>query len=167
MGFVLKNRFDSTQAYENLSAVKKAMTKTILTICLATSFGLGLTTALAADKGKPSIDVSKLPPASSKTDVTFAQDIKPIFEKSCVGCHGPEKAKGKLRLDSLPATLKGGEDGKVVEPKDSANSALIHNVAHLGDPDDYMPPPKNKGNIPPLTPEQIGLIRAWIDQGAK
>ena len=122
---------------------------------------------LGAEKEKNSIDASKLPPVADKKDVTYSQDIKPIFEKSCVSCHGPEKAKGKLRLDSLAATLKGGEDGKVVEPGNSAGSVLVHNIAHLGDPDDYMPPPKNKAGIPPLTSQQIGLIRAWIEQGAK
>ena len=100
-------------------------------------------------------------------DVTYVKDIKPMFDKSCINCHGPDKQKGKLRLDSLPAALKGGQDGKVIEPGDSAKSVLVHNVAHLGDEDDYMPPPDNKDKIPPLTKEQIGLIRAWIDQGAK
>src|SRR5439155_2414267 len=88
-----------------------------------------------------------------------------IFDKSCIKCHGSEKQKGKLRLDSLEATLKGGQDGKVVEPGKSAESILVHNVAHLGDEDDFMPPPDNKDKIPPLTKDQIGLIRAWIDQG--
>lgn len=140
------------------------MMKRLPLLCLVASLGL---TTLAAEKGKTSVDVSKLPPASDRKDLSFAQDIKPIFDKSCIGCHGPEKSKGKLRLDTLQAVLKGGEDGKVVEAGNSAGSVLIHNVAHLGDPDDYMPPPKNKAGIPPLTPEQIGLVRAWIDQGAK
>jgi len=84
-----------------------------------------------------------------------------------VKCHGAEKPKGKLRLDSLEGILKGGEDGKVVSPGKSTESLLVQNIAHLGDPDDYMPPPKNKAGIQPLTKEEIGLIRAWIDQGAK
>ena len=126
----------------------------------------GFLSALAADK-KPSIDASKLPPASDKTGVTYAADIKPIFEKSCLKCHGAEKQKGKLRLDSLPAVLKGGQDGKVVEVGKSAESIIVHNVAHVGDEDMWMPPPDNKDKIPPLTKDQIGLIRAWIDQGAK
>jgi mono/diheme cytochrome c family protein len=145
------------------------MTKRLLIAGLLASLTLSVLTGQAADsfKLKGSIDASKLPAPADKKGVTFAADIKPIFEKSCVSCHGPEKAKGKLRLDSLEAALKGGEDGKVVEPGHSAESPLVHNIAHLGDPDDYMPPPKNKGNIPPLTTEQIALIRAWIDQGAK
>lgn len=119
----------------------------------------------AADKEK--VDTSKLPPASTKSGVTFESDIKPIFSKSCTGCHGTEKQKGKLRLDTLEGALKGSENGKVIEPGNSADSILVHCVAHIGDEDDFMPPPDNKAKIPPLTKEQIGLIRAWIDQGAK
>ena len=141
------------------------MTRTILTVCVSVSFALGLVSAQAADKKV--VDLSKFPPASDKTGVTYATDIKPILEKSCTTCHGAEKHKGRLRLDGLEAVLKGGEDGKVVVPGNSAESMLVHNIAHAGDPEAYMPPPKNKANILPLTKEQIGLIRAWIDQGAK
>jgi hypothetical protein len=63
--------------------------------------------------------------------------------------------------------LKGGADGKVVDPGNSAKSLLVINVAHLGHEDGFMPPPNNKMKIQPLTAEQIGVIRAWIDQGAK
>jgi hypothetical protein len=141
--------------------------------CIAAFFcALGLigASALADDKKEsPAIDASKLPPPSAKTGVTYAVDIKPIFEPSCFPCHGPKtpKPKGGLRLDSLEATLKGGDDGAAVVPGNSVKSPLVANVAHLGDEDDFMPPPKNRGHIGPLTPEQIGLIRAWIDQGAK
>jgi hypothetical protein len=129
---------------------------------------LALISAKAADKKGPvKIDASKLPPAASKQGVTYATDIKPIFDNSCIKCHGSQKQKGKLRLDSLEAVLKGGEAGKVVEPGSSTTSILIANVAHLGDEDEWMPPPDNKDKIPALTKEQIGLIRAWIDQGAK
>jgi hypothetical protein len=112
------------------------------------------------------VDTSKLPPPSSKKDVTFEKDIKPLFDKSCVECHGPEKPKGKLRLDTLAATLKGGVDGKVLEPGKSADSFLVANIAFLGNEDDFMPPPKDT-KYPRLTAEEVGLVRAWIDQGAK
>jgi hypothetical protein len=134
-------------------------------ICAGTMVVLSLLSAQGAEK--KAVDVTKIPPPSDKTGVTYATDIKPLFEKSCVKCHGAEKPKGRLRLDSLEGALKGGEDGKVVLPGDGAGSMLVQNVAHAGDPDDYMPPPRNKANIGPLTKEQIGLIRAWIDQGAK
>ncbi len=141
----------------------------LATVCVAAvcAFGLLSTHGAEHEKHKAPVDLSKLPPPASRQDVTYAADIKPMVEKSCVECHGAKRAKGKLRLDSLEGVLKGGEDGKVVQPGHSAQSMLVQNVAHAGDPDDYMPPPKNKAGIPPLTPEQIGLIRAWIDQGAK
>ncbi len=109
------------------------------------------------------VDVSKLPPASAKKDVTYAKDIKPIFEKSCFKCHGEMKQKAKLRVDSLEAVLKGGENAPNVVKGNSAKSTLVHAVARLN-ADDAMPP-DGKGD--PLTKEQIGLIRSWIDQGAK
>jgi mono/diheme cytochrome c family protein len=130
----------------------------LTTIALTATFGLALAAA----------DIAQLPPASTKTGVTYATDIKPIFDQSCVKCHSGDKPKAKLKLDSLENALKGGTDGKVITPGDSAKSPLVLNVAHLSkDKDSWMPPPHNKANIGPLTPEQIGLIRAWIDQGAK
>jgi len=141
------------------------MIKRPLFLCCGIAIASSLLTGLAADK--KAVDVSKIPPAADKKGVTYEADIKPIFEKSCIKCHGAEKQKGKLRLDSLAATLKGGEDGKVIEVGESAKSMLVQNIAHVGDEDMFMPPPDNKDKIPPLTKEQIGLIRAWIDQGAK
>jgi len=128
--------------------------------------GLGVF-ALAFSAAAKDIDESKLPSASTQKGVTYTKHIKPIFDKSCIKCHGAEKAKAKLRLDSLEGALKGGADGKVIETGKSAKSLLVHNVSRIGDEDDWMPPKDNKANIPALTKEQVGLIRAWIDQGAK
>lgn len=113
--------------------------------------------------GAADVDTAKLPPASDKKGVSYAKDIKPVLEKSCVKCHGAEKAKGKLRFDSLEAALKGSEHGKVIEVGNSAKSGLVHAVARLNE--DEAMPPEGKGN--PLTKEQVSLVRAWIDQGAK
>lgn len=140
-----------------------------LILILVSGCALAAACAFADDKPKTAIDPSQLPPASTKQGVTYAADIQPIFAKSCYPCHSAKtpKPKGKLKLDTLKAVLKGGEDGPALVPGDSAKSDMVAMVSHLGDPDDYMPPPKNKGHIEPLTKEQIGLIRAWIDQGAK
>lgn len=109
-----------------------------------------------------------LPPASTKTGVTYTTDIKPIFDTSCIKCHSGDKPKAHLKLDTLENALKGSKDGKVITAGDSANSFMVKCLAHVtSDHDSWMPPPHNKANIGPLTPEQIGLIRAWIDQGAK
>lgn len=128
---------------------------------LAAVFGFAF--AVPADDTIPA--TKTLPPVSTKTGVTYATDIKPIFDAACVKCHdGTKKPRAGLALDTLEGTLKGSKDGKVVTVGDSAHSDLVLSVAHMGDPDTFMP----KGrNAKPLTPEQIGLIRAWIDQGAK
>ena len=125
-------------------------------------FSLSLLAAVAVVQAAD-VDVSKLPPASTKKDLTYAKDIKPIFEKSCFKCHGAEKQKGKLRLDSLGAATKGGEDGPDIVAGDSAKSKLVHSVARLNE--DEAMPPADKGK--PLSKDEVGLIRAWIDQGAK
>jgi hypothetical protein len=130
-----------------------------LPILLSLTLSLACPIAISAAEA----DVLKLPPPLNKKDVTYAKDVKTLFEKACFKCHGPEKQKGKLRLDSLEAARKGSENGKVVVPGDSAKSPLVIAVARLKE-DEAMPP---KDKAPPLTKEQVGLIRAWIDQGAK
>ncbi len=140
------------------------MKNKILCLAVASAFALTLATVTAEDKN---FDPSKLPAASTQSGVTYEKDIKPILEKSCVKCHSGEKAKAKLHLDSLEGAIKGGKEGPDIIPGKSGQSPLVYAVAHVGDEDDFMPPPKNKANIGPLTAEQVGLIRAWIDQGAK
>ena len=138
------------------------------------------------------IDLSKLPPASTRQGVTYQEDIRPLFEASCVRCHSGQRPKARLRLDSLAGVLKGSKDGKVVVPGNSQKSKLVVAVARI-DKDSAMPPkPKKhhpskapahgegaanggtnqthrpKGPPPkPLTTEQVSLVRAWVDQGAK
>ena len=135
-------------------------------LSLAVASSLALTLIPASAEGKK-MDPSKLPAASSKKGVTYEADIKTVFEKSCVKCHSGEKAKGKLHLDSLVGAIKGGKEGPDIIAGKSGESPLVYAVAHVGDEDDFMPPPDNKAKIGPLTKEQVGLIRAWIDQGAK
>ena len=132
---------------------------------LTLGLSLAVFSAVAAEK----IDASKLPKASDKKGVTYAKDIAPIFEKSCYRCHSAkaEKVKGKLKLDTLEDALKGGENGKDIVPGKSEESPLVAMIAHVGDEDEFMPPPKNKAGLKKLTDEEIGLVRAWIDQGAK
>src|SRR5262245_2968118 len=124
--------------------------------------GFLLATAAAIHASAASVDISKLPPSANRP-VDFVQDIQPILEKSCLKCHNAEKAKGKLLLDTREHALKGGENGPDIVVGNSANSPLIHLTARLV-PDSEMPP-IGKGD--PLTAEQVGILRAWIDQGAK
>ncbi|HEX3717183.1 MAG TPA: c-type cytochrome domain-containing protein [Verrucomicrobiae bacterium] len=88
------------------------------------------------------VDVSKLPPAATQPGVTFDKDIKPLLDASCVGCHGKMKPRAGLRLDNLEGVLKGGRDGKMVVPGDSAKSLLVAAAARI---DDHIAmPPKHR-----------------------
>jgi mono/diheme cytochrome c family protein len=100
-------------------------------------------------------------PAPSGHPIDFKKHIQPIFEDSCVKCHGRGRAKGDFQIDSRESLLKGGESGPAVLAGNSAESLLIELVMGF-DPDTVMPQKGSK-----LTAEQIGLLRAWIDQGAK
>lgn len=96
-------------------------------------------------------------PAPANRQVEFAADVQPIFAKHCIECHGPKKQKGQLRLDVKEKTLR----TEVVKVGDSAGSPLIHHLLGINDRK-RMPP-----EAPFLTDEQVGVLRAWIDQGAK
>ncbi|HEX5400089.1 MAG TPA: c-type cytochrome domain-containing protein [Verrucomicrobiae bacterium] len=88
--------------------------------------------------------------------------MRPIFEQSCFRCHGPEKPKSDFRLDLRFEALKGGDDNtNDIVPGHSDQSMLIRYVAGL-DSTIQMPPSLEK----PLTPSQVAILRAWIDQGA-
>ena len=101
------------------------------------------------------------PPADVK--IEFDRDIRPILETSCLRCHGPQKPKSHFRLDDREAALAGGDDNtNDIVAGDSAKSLLIRYVTQQV-PDMEMPP-VGKGD--PLTPHQISLLCAWIDQGA-
>ena len=102
---------------------------------------------------------SPLPPAALK-EVDFTRDIKPLFDSRCQVCHGPAMQQSGLRLDSRGAAMKGGYSGAVIVPHKSAESKLVRIVAGLVK-GVVMPPVGEK-----LTTEEIGLLRAWIDQGA-
>lgn len=113
----------------------------------------------AIENDSPKSGATALPPAAVRT-VDFVKDIQPLFSQYCYKCHGPDKQQGGLRLDLKKAALDGGDSGKVIETPKSADSMLVEYVAGV-DPDRVMPP---KGDR--LTAEQVGLLRAWIDQGA-
>ncbi len=116
---------------------------------VATTFVVIASLSLAADKLPP--------PADRKID--FVKDVRPLLEKHCWKCHGAEKQESGLRLDSHAALLKGGDIGQVIAAKDSERSKLILLVSGT-DPQTVMPP-----DGPQLKPKEVGILRAWIDQG--
>lgn len=100
-----------------------------------------------------------VPPPADK-EIDFVLDIKPLLEMHCVACHQESKVKSGLRMDTREEAMKGGTEGVWFNKEDSAHSMLIEMVMGTYPDFDRMPPKSD-----PLTPEQIGLLRAWIEQG--
>src|SRR6266550_4916562 len=100
--------------------------------------------------------------ARAADKVDFGQQIKPILELDCVRCHGPEKPKGGLRLDTEGGALKGGDSGPAMVPGKPDQSPLYTSTILPADDDKHMPP---KGD--PLKKDQTELLRVWIEQGAE
>lgn len=98
------------------------------------------------------------PPATS----FYAKHINPIFDSNCIGCHGERMVKGGLRLDSYEMLMNGGRDGPVIFAGRPDKSLLLTRVTLPPDHKQFMP----AEGKPPLHPEQIAWIRAWIQQGA-
>jgi len=98
--------------------------------------------------------------AHQAASVDFARDVKPIFDKTCVECHGPDKVKARLRMDSVEALQKGGKSGALLKAGDPENSLIMRRVLGL-DGEDRMPLDKD-----PLSEAQIDTLRRWIAAGA-
>ncbi len=111
-----------------------------------------LLAASAAAAAEPS-------PASDAAGVEFFEKrIRPLLAENCRRCHGPERQRGGLRLDSLAAIKKGGDRGPAIVPGKPDQSRLIQAVRHTGD---LHMPPKSK-----LTEAQILDLVAWVKMGA-
>ena len=116
--------------------------------------------ALVASQQAFGVEDSKLPPPANKR-IDFAREVEPIFKNRCQVCHGPQQQMNGLRLDRGLDALRGSYSGPVILPGDSAESKLVHMVAGVKE-GMIMPPVGDR-----LTEKQIGILRAWIDQGAK
>jgi len=88
--------------------------------------------------------------------------VKPIFDEKCISCHGEQKQKKKLRLDSLAAIMKGGKDGAVVVPGNADKSDLIDRITLDLKDDDHMPPQRRQQ----LTDKQVLILEWWVKAGA-
>jgi hypothetical protein len=100
-------------------------------------------------------------PASAETTFYMAR-VAPILDKHCVACHGPEKQKGKLRLDSYAAIVKGAESGDVLAAGQAAKSELLRRVRLPASDDEVMP----SDGKPLLSANDIKVLQLWIAAGA-
>jgi mono/diheme cytochrome c family protein len=102
--------------------------------------------------------------AADGTAVDYNRDIRPILADNCYTCHGPDakQRKARLRLDTEEGALAELRHGRAIVPGKSAESRLIARIT-AADPEDRMPPATSGKK---LAPEQIELLRRWIDEGA-
>lgn len=106
-------------------------------------------------------------PAQTPVSIAVSHDagdefetlVRPVLAEHCYSCHGPDKSKAGLRLDSMAGLKKGTEEGPLYVPGKPAESRLIQVLSHAGE---VKMPPKNK-----LKDEQIADIRQWIEHGGK
>ncbi len=114
---------------------------------------------LACTVASGSLDAAE-PPLPRPQGVDFIREIEPIFKSECYQCHSEKKPKGNLRLDARTLAMKGGSSGAAITPGKAADSYLVHRIEGTGG-EDRMPLDR-----PALSPQQIALIRRWIDGGA-
>ncbi len=122
-----------------------------LTVCAADP-------AEARPKGAEPIKIVTLP---RKEPVTYENDVEPVLVKKCFFCHSGNVKESKFDMGSYETLLKGGKRGKSVVAGKADESLLYQAAGKIERP--YMPPKSEE----PLAPEELALIKLWIDQGAK
>lgn len=134
-----------TQGENHLTEGMPALLQTLLGISTDDGVVTGATTVAVVDR-----------------NTFYGARVEPIFAKNCYSCHGTNKQRGKLRLDSYKAILRGGKHGAVIKAGNTAGSELFHRI-NLPQTDDNAMPPSGKRR---LTPDEIKTIEAWIKAGA-
>ncbi len=145
------------------SALPRCVTRwrQFVAVALAISAMCNLQETSRADEEKP------IMPAEVKLGrpVDFAKDIAPILQANCVACHNKGKTEGDLNLEDTETILKGSSSGEIVVPG-KPDESYLYNVAARKE-ESFMPPYPNQVQAKKLTPEQLGLLRQWIIEGAK
>ncbi len=119
---------------------------------------MGTGARAAADDEIPIAEIQRDEP------VNFQKEVLSIFRRKCLACHNATDAESDLVLETPPSILKGGSQGPAVVAKNSGDSLLLRVASHQEEP--FMPPEDNKVGAMPLTSDELGLIKLWIDQGA-
>ncbi len=110
---------------------------------------------------QPALIAALIPNAIGAEPPSYTKQINPFFSRYCVECHTHEEAQGGLNLETYKSLLQGSENGAVLTPGKADASRIVRLVEHKDKP--FMPPKKAKQP----GPEEIALLRAWIDAGAK
>ena len=107
----------------------------------------------------------EIAPAKPGTTMDFQRDVYPILKANCIACHNKTTTKADLNMETPELMKKGGETGPGIVPGKAADSIILQAAAHTWD--SIMPPKGNKVGSVNLTPQELGVLKAWIDQGAK
>jgi WD40 repeat protein len=118
----------------------------------------------AFGQGEPTGPI-KIADLKRSEPVAFEKEVLPILNRSCIACHNASKFEGNLVLETPQSIIKGGDSGPAVVPGRSDESLLLLVASHQDEP--VMPPPDNKVKARRLNSNELGLIKLWIDQGAK
>lgn len=122
-------------------------------------------TAIFADEKKEEIKPITPAKIDRKEPVDFDADIYPILELKCIACHNTSYEESRFNLETVELIRKGGKRGTAVVAGQPDKSLIYILAAHGKNP--VMPPPENDADAEPLTPEELGLLRQWILEGAK
>lgn len=148
-----------------MTAYRRGLFATLILLTIASHFGGSLTHG-SDFLSWPKSRTAKVEPASEAqllAQPVYATVIQPIFDKYCVSCHGAEKAKGGLRMDTVEHLRKGGDSGPLFDPPGAEYSLLGNRLNLPEDDDDHMPP----AGKPQLSPAQLAVVKWWLDAGAK
>ncbi len=118
--------------------------------------------ASAQEKRLKNEEPIKIIKIERKSPVLFDKDVEPILASKCITCHSGNVKEGKLDLSSYEAILKGGKRGTSVVAGNAEKSLLYRSCAKIQRP--YMPP---RSEPTAVVPEELALIKLWIDEGAK
>lgn len=130
-----------------------------VSLCLALSF---VVVANGADEAPKAGKIEPVAPTLDRP-VDFEKDIQPILDDKCVACHNVAIAESKLILEDAASILKGGKRGPAVIAKDVENSLIYQVAARAAEP--AMPPLPNKVSAAAVTPQELGLLKRWIEEG--
>jgi WD40 repeat protein len=116
---------------------------------------------------KPSFLIAFLfaAPTAQAVDLDFYRDVYPFLKVNCISCHNKTTTKAGLNMETPELMKQGGDSGPGLIPGKGAESLVVLAAKHEQDLE--MPPANNKSDAVDLTPAEIALLTAWIDQGAK
>lgn len=133
-------------------------------VCIGAAWAFSMMySSVLAEEDQVGLAVAEI---SRETPVRFQDEIVPMLSASCTACHNEKVTEGGLSMDSLERIAAGGDSGPGIVAGNAEESLLFLRAAHRLD-EDAMPPEGNSVGAVNLTPEQLGLLARWIDEGAK